>query len=142
MVVHEQYFLFRRNFNNIANLYAAFVFLHTGVNYNTRVMTGFASIYGSEMMSELVCISKRLEIDAIIIKLMFVILAFSSNCSMVDYHSEVHHDSLMTGTFRMMGSQDVYLTVLWKYMICQYGYKKASYLFSQLIQFSLNLIRC
>ena len=142
LVINEQCSLFQRNFQNIASLYTAFVFSRTGVNQNSRVMASFALIYGSEMMVEILRTSTKLDLDVIIIKLMFVILMFSSNCSMVDYHPDFHRDCLLTGTHRLMGSQDVYLTVLWKYMICQYGYEKATSRFSQLIQLSLNLIKC
>ena len=141
LILGEQCSLLERNFNNVINLYSTLIFRQVGVNDNPRLMTSFASIYGSEMMLELVCISNKLDADLTIVKLMFVILTFSSNCSMVEHHPELYHDRLLTGTNSLLCSQDAYLIVLWKYMVCQYGYYKAAISFSQLIQFSLRLIK-
>lgn len=141
LVLDEQCSLLERNFNNVINLYSTLIFRQVGVNDNPHLIPSFASIYGSEMMLELVCISNKLDVDLTIIKLMFVILVFSSNCSMVEHHPELYHDRLLTSTSSLLCSQDAYLTVLWKYMISQYGYYKAAISFSQLIQFSLRLIK-
>ena len=141
LVIDEQSSLLQRNFNGIADLYSALVLRHTGIMNRPDQITSFASIYGPEMMLELVRISKQLNVDLTSIKLLSLILAFSSNCSVVDYRPEVHHDSLLTGTHRLFGSQNAYVAVLWKYMVCQYGYYKAACHFSRLIGFSLDLIK-
>ena len=141
LVINEQSSLIHRNFTIIAHLYSSLVFRHTGVMNRDDLITIFASIYGSEMMFELVRISKQLNDDLTSTKLLLLILAFSSNCSVVDYRSEVYHDSLLAGTHRLFESQHAYVVVLWKYMVCQYGYYKAACHFSRLVEFSLRLIK-
>lgn len=59
----------------------------------------------------------KLEYDSIIIKLMLIILAFSSNCYMVHQHENINNDCLLLGTYRILGSQNMYVEILWKYMI-------------------------
>ena len=141
MVIGEQSSLFHRNFNSVVSLYSALVFRQTGIIHRPDLITSFAAIYGSEMMIKLIQISKQLNVDHTTIKLMLLILAFSSNCSMVDYQTQTHDDSLLTGTFRLFGSQNAYVMILWQHMVCQYGYYKAAYCFSELIGFSLKLTR-
>ena len=141
LVINEQSSLIHRNFTGIVSLYSACVFRDTGVMNRDDLITSFASIYGPEMMFELVRISKQLNDDLTSIKLFLLILAFSSNCSMVDYRPEIHKDSLLTGMYRLLGSQNVYMVVLWKYLVCQNGFFKAACHLTQLIQFSLNVIK-
>ena len=141
MVIGEQSSLFQRNFNGVVSLYSALVFRQTGIIHRPDLIQSFTSIYGSEMMMELVRISKQLNIDRITIKLMLLILAFSSNCSIVNYEAQIDYDSLLTGTFRLWGSQNAYVIILWKHMVCRYGYYKAACHFSQLIGISIDLIR-
>ena len=141
MVIGEQSSLFQRNFHGVVSLYSALVFRQTGIMHRADLITSFTSIYGSQMAIELVRVSKQLNIDPTTIKLLLLTLTFSSNCSMVDYPAEIDDDSLLTGTFRLLDSQDAYVTVLWKHMICQYGYYKAACHLSTLIGFSVNLIK-
>ena len=141
MVIGEQSSLFHRNFNGVVSLYSALVFRQTGIMHRPDLIRSFTSIYGAEMMLELVRMSKQLNIDLITIKLMLLILAFSANCSIVDYEAHIDYDSLLTGTFRLWGSQNAYVIVLWKHMVCRYGYYKAACHFNQLIGISVSLIR-
>ena len=141
MVIGEQSSLFRRNFNGVVSLYSALVFRQIRIIHRPDLIRSFTSIYGSEMMMELVRISTQLNVDLITIKLMLLILAFSANCSIVDYDAQIDYDCLLTGTFRLSGSQNAYLIVLWKHMVCRYGYYKAACHFNQLIGISVSLIR-
>jgi len=141
LTISEQCSLCQRNLNGLINLYSAVVFRDADVINNSHCIKSFASIYGLEMTVQAIRICKKLDLDFTIIKLMLLILAFSSNCSIVDIQQETYNDSLLTGTYRLLGSQNMYVIVLWKYMICQYGYYKAALRFTQLIKHSLDLIK-
>jgi hypothetical protein len=141
LTVTDQCSLFQRNLNGIVNLYSVVVFRDAGVINNFHCVKSFASIYGLELMVEALRINKQLDVDLKIIELMLLILAFSSNCSIVNFQQEIHNDSLLSGTHRLLGSQNVYVEVLWKYTTFHYGYYNSALRFARLIKLSLDLIK-
>lgn len=75
------------------------------------------SIYGYDIFQQTKRIIKQLNYDLIIIKLILLIFTFPSNCYMVDKHKNMYDDSLLYGTFRLLSSQNLYVEILWKYII-------------------------
>jgi hypothetical protein len=59
----------------------------------------------------------------------------------VDVPENIYNDSFMHGTFRLFGSQNVYVELLWKYMIYRYGYDQTAIRFAGLIKYILGSIR-
>ncbi|CAF1307508.1 unnamed protein product [Adineta steineri] len=141
LTVNEQCSLIERNLNGIAVLYSTFIFRDARIISNYHYMNDLTSIYGLEIVQQTIHITKQLDNDPTIIKLMLIVLAFSSNCSIVDFNQDVHNDSLLYGTHRLLGSQNVYAELLWKYMICQYGYYTSALRFARFIQLVLDLIK-
>jgi hypothetical protein len=60
--------------------------------------------------------------DLIFIKLILMILTFSSNLFTVNEKKNFHEHNLLYGTFRLFGSQNVYVELMWNYMIYRYGF--------------------
>ena len=60
---------------------------------------------------------------------------------MVTVQEEMYKDSLLIGTHRLFGSQNVYVEILWKYMVYQYGPYRSAFRFTQLIKHALDLIK-
>jgi hypothetical protein len=58
----------------------------------------------------------------------------------VGEHENMHNDSFIFGTFRLYGSQNIYLELLWKYMLYQYGYSETVIRFSKLVKCVLSKI--
>lgn len=139
LTINEQYSLLKRNLNGIVSLYSAVVFRDAGILDNTRCMKSFALIYGSDMIIQSTRIIRQLEPNLIIIKFMLLILAFSANCSIVDFEEEIHDDNLLFGTHRLLGSQNMYVEILWKYLTSQYSYYEAASRFVRLITVFLGL---
>jgi hypothetical protein len=52
----------------------------------------------------------------------------------------MHSDALLRGTFRLLGSQNLYTEILWKYMIYRYGYEQTVVRFAALVKQMLDLI--
>ncbi len=111
-----------------------------GVINNAQCVKSFVTINGLEMMVEVIRINKQLDLDSTMIKLMLLIVAFSSNCSTVDLQPQACNDSLLFGTHRLLGSQNVYVEVLWKYITYKYGFYHAALRFDRLIKILLDLI--
>jgi hypothetical protein len=141
LTITEQCSLFERNLNGIVNLYSAVVFHDTDVLKSSDCIRSFASIYGLEMMIQAMRINRELDHDLILIKLMLIILAFSSNCSIVNIPQVIHNDSLLSGAYRLLGSQNVYVEILWKYTTYRYGYYNSALRFARLIKLFLDLIK-
>ncbi|CAF1214324.1 unnamed protein product [Adineta ricciae] len=126
LTLPEKHSLYHRNLHGVLNLYATFILSISGMFdtlSNDKILT---SVYGYQMHCRLKNLIIKLEADVTIIKLMLLILAFSTNCYMVDDHGDVGRDSLLLGTFRLLGSQNMYIEILWKYMMHRYGYYNAS----------------
>jgi hypothetical protein len=97
-------------------------------------------IYGPETLSRAKRLVERLDPDSVLMKLMLVTLTFSSNCLIMSASDNVRNDSLLSGTFRLLGSQNVYVELLWKYMMYRYGYRETVIRFSNLVKQILDII--
>ncbi|CAF3374498.1 unnamed protein product [Rotaria sp. Silwood1] len=71
---------------------------------------------------------------------MLLITAFSENCSIVslDYTESM---VTMTSTRSLVRIQNILVTMLWKYLIYQYGFLGAVKCFNSFIKYVLNIIR-
>jgi hypothetical protein len=140
LTVGEKCSLYQRNLHGVLNLCATLILRLSGMfdsSTNEHIIMG---VYGYDIFQQTKRIALQLDCDLIIIKLTLFILAFSSNCYMVDEHENMHHDSLLHGTFRLFGSQNVFVEILWKYMIHRYGYRDTVLRFSALVKQTLDLI--
>lgn len=95
---------------------------------------------GSDLIERKRYLNSRLELDTTLIKFMLIIIAFSSNCFMLDERQTIRNDHLLYGTFRLLGSQNAFVEILWKYMLYRYGYRDTVLRFSQLVKQILDLI--
>jgi hypothetical protein len=137
LTFNEQTSLFDRNLHGVTGFYATLFFRYTNLLQNDRYMDAFINIYGPDIMLLAKKVNERLDPDATLIKLVLIIFAFSSDCLIINKHDNIERDSLLYGTFRLLGSQNVYVELLWKYMIYRYGYNDSILRFSRLIQMFL-----
>lgn len=141
LTTDEQTSLVQRNLHGIFGFYFLLFSRNTKLLDHVQIFEAFTNIYGSETISSIKNAIDRLDPDSTVIKMMIVILAFSSHCLMVDENSNSTRDGLLYGTFRLFGSQNVYLDLLWKYLICQYGYIHSTLRFSRLMDMILCVVR-
>ncbi|UJR20517.1 hypothetical protein I4U23_023645 [Adineta vaga] len=141
LTINEQCSLIERNLNGISVLYWAVMFRDLNIIDNYLCMKILMSIFGLDVIQQVIRFRKQLDADPIMINMMLIILAFSSNCSMVDSKKCRHNDSLLYGTHRLFGSQDVYIELLWKYMISHYGYYVSTFRFARLMKLVLGLMK-
>ncbi|CAF1040472.1 unnamed protein product [Rotaria sordida] len=141
LTINEQCSLFERNLHGIIALCSALYFRTTRIIDTPKCLEKFTLVYGSEIILQAKCINDQLDSDLTVIKLMLIILAFSSNCFIVLEKEKPQIDSLLNGTFRLFGSQNVYIELLWKYLIYRYGYYDSVIRFNRLIRVVLSLIK-
>lgn len=140
LTLAEKQSLYGRNLHGVLNLFATFVFYTAGMfagSANERIL---ASVYDVHTYQRTKRISSQLEFDPTVVKLMLFILAFSSNCYMVDMHENTQRDALMLGTFRLLGSQNRYIEILWRYMLYRYEYMEAAKRLLTLVKSVLDLL--
>ncbi|CAF2497112.1 unnamed protein product [Rotaria sp. Silwood2] len=141
LTTNEQCSLFERNLHGMVALSSALYFHTTGIIDTPKCLETFVIVYGSEMMLQVKHANQQLDPDLTVIKLMLIVLAFSSNCFIVLKKEKPQADSLLNGTFHLFGSQNVYVELLWKYLIYKYDHYNAVIRFSQLIGLVLNLVK-
>jgi len=141
LTINEQTSLLERNLYSIIGFYSTLFFRNTGIFQNVKYMEAFTTIYGSEMMLLAKNVNERLDPDSTLIKLILIVFAFSSNGFILKKHENMGRDGLLFGTFRLFGSQNVYLELLWKYMVYRYGYNESVLRFSRFIQIYVCILK-
>jgi hypothetical protein len=95
--------------------------------------------YGLEFMQMCVRNSARCDPNGNLIKTMLFVMTFSSSCSIVTFNSE-EPLTTMTSSIDLIRIQNVYITMLWKYLLYLYGFKEAVIRYSYIIKYILDVI--
>jgi hypothetical protein len=98
------------------------------------------NIYGNGYSNSVICASKRLQENGILIKIMLMILIFSSNCAVVKI-DQLENIQIIFNIKMLISIQDIFVTLIWKYLIYQYGFNEAILRFLSLIKSILDLIQ-
>lgn len=138
--LNEQQSLFERNLLGVSSFCSSIFFRDTHFLENSTCCNSFITVYGLEIVEQVKYFIEQLDLDSTLFKLMLLVIAFSSNCMIVGEHENMHNDSFIFGTFRLYGSQNIYLELLWKYMLYQYGYSETVIRFSKLVKCVLSKI--
>jgi hypothetical protein len=136
---YEQCSLLKRNWQAITGLSVLLILRDSPVFDSCEYASNAIKVYGMEVVRRARRIRNRLDPDSLLIKLMLVIHAFSSNCLIVEAPRSQQNDSLILGTFRLFGSQNVYVELVWKYMIYRYGYRDTVLRFASLVKQMLDM---
>lgn len=94
-------------------------------------------LYGSEIWKQIICLFTRVEHDSTVIKIMVFVLMFASNSS-TSYILQTNAYDQSTTDNQIVQIQNIFITVLWKYLIYQYGYFQAIIRYSSLIKILLD----
>ena len=137
----EQSSLLDRNLHGILSLVSILFMRHSGIFGNAQCLGMFARLYGAEKVHHALHIDGQLEMDFSLLKVLLLILAFSSNCFLVDAPPVEKRDIFLFGTFRLLGSQNVYVELLWKYLLYRYGFESSVLRFAKLIELFLAIIK-
>jgi hypothetical protein len=141
MTIDEQRSLIQRNMHGLWGFHASFIFRESGIFNNLTNEKAIIPLYGSRNVQCTRRFAIQLDYDLTIIKLMLITLTFSSNLFTLTKDENMSRDSLLYGTFRLFGSQNVYVEILWKYMIYRYGFSESVKRFSVLIKLLLDMLQ-
>lgn len=140
LTIAEQRSLFQRNLHGLFNLCGTFMLRDAGMFDNSKNESLIIPLYGHEIVRQAKRINMRLDYDSTLVKIIHIIFAFSANSYTVNYDPYMDKDALLHGTFRLLGSQNVYIEILWKYMLYRFGYKETIFRFAALVKQMLDLI--
>lgn len=136
----EQRSLFQRNLHGLFNFAGTLMLRDGGIFENYRNETVIVPLYGYEAVRKARSIIKRLGYDSTLAKAMLAVFAFSTNCFTLDFDKNLHQDALLYGEFRLLGSQNMYVEILWTYMLYRYSYMETALRFAGLVKHMLDLI--
>jgi hypothetical protein len=141
LTTSEQCSLFQRNMLGLLSIGGIYLMRESGMFDKPENEIAVLPLYGNEIVQKTKMISTQLDVDPTIIKLLLVALAFSSNSFINHNQGHIDKDSLLFGTYRLFGSQNVYVELIWKYLIHRYSYNESVQRFSILIKRLLDTLK-
>ena len=132
--------LIQRNFNIVGSFNAFFIATEMNI-FNNEIYSNYIdNIYGNGYSNSVIQASRRLQTNGTLIKILLMILMHSSTCAIVtrdpDEDSQVIFDTKIINHI-----QNIFVTLLWKYLDYQYGFHEAVTRFLSLVKSILDLIQ-
>jgi len=106
---------------------------------NPTYMSACSLVFGNDFMMKSVQDAERILLNGNLYKLMLFVLIFSSNCSIVVFNDKEDIRTIVS-TIELIRVQNVYATVLWKYLVYLYGFNGAVMHFSAIIKNILDML--
>ncbi|CAM4895383.1 unnamed protein product [Rotaria socialis] len=141
LTTSEQWSLFRRNMLGLLSIGGIYFMRESGIFDKPEHEMAILPLYGNDVVQQVKAMSGQFQCDPTIVKLVLIVLAFSSNCFTKESGRNFDKDSLLLGTYRLFGSQNVYVELIWKYLIHRYGYEESVKNFSSLIKHLLDALK-
>ncbi|CAF3275792.1 unnamed protein product [Rotaria sp. Silwood2] len=137
--VHARQILIKQNLYITGVINGLFFCRELNIFHNMIALNASNQLFGSQFMIE--CHRKIAQYDpnGNLIKILVFILAYSSNCSVVKYDNQ-EDISIMPSSIDLVHIQNLYVTMLWKYLVYLYGFKEAVLRFTQLVKNVVDLI--
>ncbi|CAF2764794.1 unnamed protein product [Rotaria sp. Silwood2] len=137
--VNVRQVLVKRNLYITGAMNGLFLCRELSVLNNVTVHNFYVQLYGCDYMIECHRNIAQYDSNGSLIKIFIFILAFSSSCSIIKYDNE-GDISIMSSPINLISIENVYVTVLWKYLVYLYGFKEAALRFTRLVKSVLDLI--
>jgi hypothetical protein len=138
---HIRRIIVQNNLNGIGSYNSIFAASESKVLDNEFCLATCYQVYGEDFVKEGQHFMTRMESNGTLIKMMLSILAFSSNCSIVlhDHRFNLTNTST-TNSIILIRIQDIFIVLLWKYLVYQYGFIEAVRRFDHLVKYHLDLL--
>lgn len=140
LTTNEQDSLLQRNLKILAAINSTYINRESTLSSNEQHHRTLIFMLGDDVARRKERLENQLDRDSILVKLMLIVVTFSSNLFALDPSETFQHDSFCLGTFRLFGSQNIYVQLLWKYLMHRYSFSEAVIRFSQLIKQILDTI--
>ncbi len=118
---------------------AAFVSREVDLWSHMDFGTSFNTLLGADYVTQFAAVPKRMDPNGILMKIMLLIIAFSSNYSIVEFDN-TQNFKIQSNSIHLIRIQDIFVTVLWKYLVYLYGDTEATLRYSSLIKILLDIL--
>ena len=112
---------------------ASFIVHETNALQNPAYKYSCNILFGDELVKAYIRDNERFLPNGNIYKLLIFVLIFSSNCSVVIYPNDEHIQTI-SSSIELIHIQNIYITMLWKYLIYIYGHDGAVMCFTKIIK--------
>lgn len=134
--------IIQNNLNGLGSFNSMLAALEANVFDNENHVARCNEIYGVDYVKESYSLLMKIESNRTLLKIILMILAFSNNCSIVTYDYSINSFILPTiYSCQLLYIQNIFVTMLWKYLIYQYGYVDAIRCFVRLVKNYLDVLR-
>ena len=131
--------IIQNNFSGTGSFNSVVAAADANVFDNQAHVAACNEIYGADYVKESHRVSTRIEPNRTLLKIMLLVLAFSSNCSIVIYDHSVNPINI-SSVINLIHIQDIIVTMLWKYLVYQYGYVEAVRRFAYIVKNYLDVL--
>jgi hypothetical protein len=132
--------LIQYNSTTFGTLNATFIMRELNALDYSAFLAGCHAIYGYKIMDGFNIFITRLERNGILIKIMLLILAYSTNCSIVNSdHTEIFTST--SDSISVFNIQNLFVNMLWKYLNYQYGFVLAVQWLNYFIKYVLAIVQ-
>ena len=99
-------------------------------------------IYGEDFVQQCQYLINRMESNGTLIKIMLMILSYASNSSIVLYDPSIEINSITSSnpSIPLFRIQEIFITMMWKYLVYQYGLNDAVRRFNHLVKNYLDIL--
>ncbi|CAF1290109.1 unnamed protein product [Rotaria sordida] len=131
--------LVQNNFEIAGTLNSVFIIREINALDNMTFVASCATFYGDKVVKQSFHLTSQLESNGILVKIMILILAFSTNTSIVNpYYSE--NIMSISSALTVFHIESILVTMFWKYLNYQYGYRGAVRCLNSLIRSILDIL--
>jgi hypothetical protein len=133
--------IIQNNLNGTGSFNSVLASAEANVFDNEIHIAACNEIYGTDYVKEAHRFLSRMESNRTLLKIMLMIFAFSSNCSIVTYDYTINFiNSSTINTLYLFRIQNTFIIMLWKYLLYQYGYVDAIKCFVRLVKNYLDVL--
>ncbi len=130
--------LIKHNFIRIGIIHGFFILNQINEIKDPIYLSNCNQLYGPTYINQVFTIINRIEPNKTLIKILISILIFSTNLSIVTFPDQNDIKTRIISTY-LIKFENLYLNVLWKYMIYQYGYIESIRRFDGMIKNILDI---
>ncbi|CAF1030824.1 unnamed protein product [Adineta ricciae] len=131
-----RHMLMKRNLSIVGSQNGLFICREMNIFENELYLKCVEQIYGTAYSKQVVQLSRRFDENATLMKIIFLVMIFSSNCSIVVEDSVEYFPSRA-----ILQIENRIVTMLWKYLIYQYRFEEAVIRYASLVKSILDMIQ-
>jgi hypothetical protein len=133
-------YLIRYNLSAAGGFNGFFMAKEMNIFTNEIYSKSIDNIYGNDYSNSIIQASQRLEQNGTLIKILLMILIFSNNCT-IETKDHYENIQITMDTKLINRIQNIFVTLLWKYLDYQYGYNEAILKLLSLVKSLLDFIQ-